>query len=92
MTLPDELYLRTLLNDFGVSPGESDLAYQLDQFTGDGTTTVFNLSQTPASAYPPFVYLNSVLQNSGCTIVGTVLTFGTAPAADSSIQVSYSYA
>jgi hypothetical protein len=91
MTLPDELYLRTLLNDFGISVGESNLAYQFDQFTGDGATTVFNLSQTPTSAYPPFVYLDTILQNSGYTIVGTVLTFGTAPAADFSIQVSYSY-
>jgi hypothetical protein len=55
MTLPDELYLRTLLNDFGVSVGESGFAYQLDQFTGNGSILTFTLSETPSSLYPPFI-------------------------------------
>jgi hypothetical protein len=92
MTLPDELYLRTLLDDFGISPGESDLAYQSDNFTGDGSTLVFILSQTPTSDYPSFVYLSTILQNFGYTVFGTTLTFLIAPTSGQPITVSYSYA
>jgi hypothetical protein len=91
MTLADELYTRTLLNDFGVSVGESDLAYQQDHFTGDGATTVFNLSQLPSSLYPTFVYFGSVLQNSGYSISTNQITFSAAPAFGVDITFVYSY-
>jgi hypothetical protein len=91
MTLPDELYLRTLVNDFGVSPGETMLAYQQDTFIGNGSTTVFNLTQTPNNMFPPFVYLNGVLQNSGYSVLGTTLTFLAAPTAAVLILCIYSY-
>lgn len=67
------------------------LAYQQDTFTGDGTTTVFNFTQTPNNQFPPFVYLSGALQNSGYSVLGTTLTFLAAPAVAVPILCTYSY-
>jgi hypothetical protein len=91
MTLADELYTRTLLNDFGLSIGESGLNYQQDHFTGDAITVLFNLSQLPSSLYPVFVYFGSVLQNSGYLISTNQVTFSTAPAFGTAITFVYSF-
>jgi len=50
--------------------------------TGDGTTTPFTLSATPANAQSIMVTLNGVTQvpNTDYTVSGTVITFTAAPA------------
>lgn len=86
----DEIQLRRLLNDFGVPPGEAQLVYQQDSFTGDGVTFTFTLNYTP-TIYPVFVYLNGVLQQSPeqITVTGTSVAFVTIPVALATILCAY---
>ena len=62
-----------------------------DTFTGDGSTTDFTLSQSCASANDLTVVVNNVRQEPGATksytVVGTTLSFVTAPAASDEIYV-----
>ena len=61
-----------------------------DEFTGDGTTTVFTLSESPGSANSAFVIVGATLQGgSDYGISGATLTFVSAPPADSPIRVKY---
>ena len=61
----------------------------VDTFSGDGTTTSFTLSKAPEGVNQVIVNYNgtSVLRTS-FSIVGTTLTFGSAPANGSSIEVT----
>lgn len=63
--------------------------YTTDTFSGNNSTTTFTLSVTPGSVNSTFVFISGVYQNkSGYSIVGTTLTFTTAPPTGSSnIQV-----
>ena len=61
-----------------------------DTFVGDGTTTVFNLSEVPGSIASAFVIVGGTLQGTGdYTLSGSVLTFVTAPPDESPIRVKY---
>lgn len=62
-------------------------------FTGDGATTEYTLSQTPASADAVDVYVNDVLQRPGeiFTLSGNTITFLETPPLDSDIYVKYRY-
>jgi hypothetical protein len=63
---------------------------QEDAFTGDGSTLVFALSETPkASSYT--VYINGTLktETTDYAISGTTLTFVVAPADDADIVIHY---
>lgn len=62
-------------------------------FTGDGETTTYTLSQTPASADAVDVYVNDVLQRPGevFSISGSTITFSPAPPIDSDIYIKYRY-
>jgi hypothetical protein len=60
----------------------------VNEFTGDGSDTTFTLSVTPSSETNTQVYLSGVYQEkSEYTVVGTTLTFSTAPANGVSIEV-----
>lgn len=61
----------------------------VDTFTGDGTTTSFTLTKAPAGVNQVLVNYNgtSVLRSS-FSLSGTTLTFGSAPASGSSIEVT----
>jgi hypothetical protein len=93
LSYDDEIQVRRLLSDFGTSAGEAGLIYQQDPFTGDGSMTVFTLSQTPVD-YPVFVYLAGVLQQSPeqMSVSGTTLTFVIAPGNTVAIVATYCYA
>jgi hypothetical protein len=93
LSYDDEVQLRRLLNDFGVSPGEVGVVYQQDYFTGTGSQTAFTLSQTPVD-YPVFVYLVGVLQTSPelVGISGATVTFVTAPTSGAAITCIYNFA
>lgn len=61
-----------------------------DEFTGDGTTTVFTLSESPGSTNSAFVIVGATLQGgSDYSIGGASLTFVTAPPSGSPIRVKY---
>ena len=59
------------------------------QFTGDGSTTDFTLSQDPKSENNTQVYINGVYQQkTDYTVTGTTLTFDTAPTNGDIIEVN----
>ena len=59
-----------------------------DTFTGDNTTTAFTLSMSISNVNATQVYIDGVYQSkSNYTTSGSVLTFNTAPATGTSIEV-----
>ena len=65
-------------------------SYQVDNFTGTGSQTVFTLSAASLGENFTFVYINGVYQNKNTYAVsGATLTFSTAPPYSSLIEVMY---
>jgi len=65
-------------------------SYQVDNFTGTGSQTVFTLSAASLGENFTFVYINGVYQNKNTYAVsGVTLTFSTAPPLTSLIEVMY---
>jgi hypothetical protein len=62
-------------------------------FTGDGETSTYTLTQTPASEDAVDVYVDDVLQRPGevFTISGNTITFSTVPYNDADIYIKYRY-
>ena len=59
-------------------------------FTGDGTTTIFTLAAAPYSENATNVYINGVYQQKNTySLSGATLTFSEAPPVTSSIEVMY---
>ena len=64
-------------------------AMNSDQFTGDGSTTAFSLTNTPSSEDKTLVFIQGVYQEkSGYSISGNTLTFTTAPPNGYTIEVT----
>ena len=60
----------------------------VDEFTGDGSDTTFTMGADPGQEANTQVYLNGVYQEKATySISGTTLTFSTAPANTTSIEV-----
>ena len=69
--------------------GLSQLTSAVDNFTGDGTTTIFSLSATPGNVDYTFVSIGGVMQpRSYYSVSGSSLTFTTAPPATSIVEVT----
>ena len=65
-------------------------AFQVDNFTGTGSQTVFTLSNASQGENFTFVYINGVYQQKNTyTVSSTTLTFSTAPPVTSSIEVMF---
>ena len=65
-------------------------AYQIQNFTGTGSQTVFTLSAASFGEDYTFVYINGVYQNKNTYAVsGTTLTFSEAPPITSKIEVMF---
>ena len=65
-------------------------SYQIQNFTGTGSQTVFTLSAASFGEDYTFVYINGVYQNKNTYIVnGTTLTFSEAPPVTSTIEVMF---
>ena len=65
-------------------------AFQVDNFTGTGSQTVFTLTNASLGENFTFVYINGVYQQKNTyTISGTTLTFSQAPPITSSIEVMF---
>ena len=66
-------------------------ATYVDTFTGNGSTTNYTLSSTPASVNAIDVYLNGIYQNkSNFSVSGSTLIFSTAPTNNTAIEVKSS--
>ena len=68
--------------------------FPVDYFTGNGTSTIFNLSQVPASATAILVHIGGVKQvasplNPAYYVNGNQLVFSAPPANNSPIEVEY---
>jgi hypothetical protein len=65
-------------------------SYQIQNFTGTGSQTVFTLSAASFGEDYTFVYINGVYQNKNTYAVsGTTLTFSEAPPITSKIEVMF---
>jgi len=65
-------------------------SYQVDNFTGTGSQTVFTLSAASLGENFTFVYINGVYQNKNTyTVSGVTLTFSEAPPVTSKIEVMF---
>lgn len=66
--------------------------FQTDSFNGNGSTTNFTLTYTPASNSEVKVFQNGLLMTitTDYTISGTTLTMTTAPVTGQKLQVIYS--
>jgi hypothetical protein len=65
-------------------------SYQVQNFTGTGSQTIFTLSSASLGENYTFVYINGVYQNKNTyTVSGTTLTFSEAPPLTSSIEVMF---
>jgi hypothetical protein len=64
--------------------------YQVQNFTGTGSQTIFTLSSASLGENFTFVYINGVYQQKNTyTVSGTTLTFSQAPPITSSIEVMF---
>ena len=64
--------------------------YQIQNFTGTGSQTIFTLSSASLGENFTFVYINGVYQQKNTySIAGVVVTFSEAPPVTSSIEVNY---
>jgi hypothetical protein len=70
--------------------GTGAAAYQVQNFTGTASQTVFTLSTASLGENFTFVYVNGVYQQKNTyTVSGTTVTFSTAPPLTSTIEVMY---
>ena len=64
--------------------------FQVQNFTGTGSQTVFTFSNASLGENFTFVYINGVYQQKNTyTVSGTTLTFSTAPPLTATIEVMY---
>jgi hypothetical protein len=86
LTDSTDVLIATYDNLFGIGV----LSYQIQNFTGDGTTVNFTLSSAPINENATFVYINGVYQNKNTyTVSSTTLTFSEAPPLTSKIEVMF---
>jgi hypothetical protein len=82
----DDVLIATYDNISGIGAAE----YQVQNFTGTGSQTVFTLSSASLGENFTFIYINGVYQQKNTyTISGTTLTFSQAPPFTSSIEVMF---
>lgn len=64
-----------------------------DSFTGDGVTTTFTLSKTPANTQAILVFVGNVHQNpdDAYSLVGNQITFYNAPPGGQTVVVFHDY-
>ena len=70
--------------------GIGSASYQVQNFTGTGSQTVFTLSAASFGENYTFVYINGVYQNKNTySVSGTSVTFSEAPPVTSKIEVMF---
>jgi len=81
-----DVLIATYDNISGIGAAE----FQVQNFTGTGSQTVFTLSSASLGENFTFVYINGVYQQKNTyTVLGTTLTFSQAPPLNSSIEVMF---
>jgi hypothetical protein len=86
LTDSTDVLIATYDNLFGIGV----ITYQIQNFTGTGSQTVFTLSSAPVNENSTFVYINGVYQQKNTyTVSGTTLTFSQSPPLTSTIEVMF---
>jgi hypothetical protein len=86
LTDSTDVLIATYDNLFGIGV----VTYQIQNFTGDGSTVAFTLSSAPINENSTFVYINGVYQNKNTySVSSTTLTFSEAPPLTSKIEVMF---
>jgi hypothetical protein len=86
LTDSTDVLIATYDNVYGIGAA----AYQIQNFTGTGSQTVFTLNAASFGENYTFVYINGVYQNKNTyTVNGTTLTFSEAPPLTSLIEVMF---
>ena len=81
-----DVLIATYDNISGIGAAE----FQVQNFTGDGATLVFTLSNASLGENYTFVYINGVYQQKNTyTVSGTTLTFSQAPPLTSKIEIMF---
>ena len=93
-TLPYKFLLKdsndVLIGTYDNISGIGAASYQVNNFTGTGSQTVFTLSAASLGENFTFVYINGVYQNKNTyTVSGVTLTFSQAPPITSLIEVMF---
>ena len=82
----DDVLIATYDNISGIGAAE----FQVQNFTGTGSQTIFTFSSASLGENFTFVYINGVYQQKNTyTVSGTTLTFSQAPPITSSIEVMF---
>lgn len=80
----------TLIATYDNISGIGAPSYNVQDFTGDGSTVTFTLSSSSLGTNYSNIYINGVYQNKNTySISGTTLTFTQAPPYNSKIEVLY---
>jgi len=80
----------TLIATYDNISGIGTTEFQIQNFTGTGSQTIFTLSSSSSGENFTFVYINGVYQNKNTyTVNGTTLTFSQAPPLTSLIEVMF---
>jgi hypothetical protein len=86
LTDSTDVLIATWDNVFGIGAA----SYQVQNFTGNGTTAIFTLSAASFGENYTFVYINGVYQNKNTySITGATLTFSEAPPFTSKIEIMF---
>jgi hypothetical protein len=86
LTDSNNVLIATYDNVYGIGAAE----FQVQNFTGTGSQTVFTLSSASLGENYTFVYINGVYQNKNTyTVSSTTLTFSEAPPITSKIEVMF---
>lgn len=74
-----------------ISYAGSGANFQTDTFSGDGSTTAFVLTNSPATENNTFVFLSGVYQQKNTySLLGSTITFSTAPSAGTNnVEINY---
>lgn len=84
-------YNDNLIGTYDNISGISTGVYSVQNFTGDGSTLLFNLTFSPQNENSTFVYINGVYQQKNTySISGVSLIFSEAPPINSIIEIMYS--
>jgi hypothetical protein len=79
-----------LIGTYDNISGIGAASYQVNNFTGTGSQTVFTLSAASLGENFTFVYINGVYQNKNTyAVLGVTLTFSQAPPLTSLIEVMF---
>jgi hypothetical protein len=79
-----------LIGTYDNISGIGAASYQVDNFTGTGSQTIFTLSNSSLGENFTFVYINGIYQNKNTyTVSGTTVTFSEAPPLTSKIEVMF---